>query len=192
MDSVAVIPRRFQQPPFIISLPVALVQLGLWPLSTLQLMRGYAWLSGMNPLMWLILVGIYAGVCAVAVTVCMAWICHLKRDDPSKRIEAHIHPNLACFIYAILSLFTAAPAIMILSYYYAHYGGEAPLAKHAGDVTNAAERRDIWLSGHVMLSVSCLIGAFQYLSQVLTPSIVALRYTIFKDPSAEPVVTKKA
>lgn len=181
-DSVAIIPRRFGQLPFVLSLPLVLMQLALWPLSTLQLMRGYAWFSTMNPLLWLILVCVYGGIASLAVIGCFAWIVKLKRGASDQRIEAHVHPNLAAFVYAIMSVLTSAPAIMILSYYYAHFGGEAPVAKHAGDINAALERRDIWLGGHVMLNVSCLLGVFQFLSQVLTPSVAAIRFIMIKTP----------
>jgi hypothetical protein len=173
MDSVLVVPRRFTEPPYLAACLVFGCQLVLWPLATLQLMRGYAWFTAMNPLLWLILLCIYMGVCMVTALTVVLVIAFKGR-----RLERHIHPNLASMVYLVVSLITSGPAFAVLCYYYVHYGGEPPYAKHAGDIQPAIERRDIWLSGQLLLTVACLLGVYQFLTNILSPSIVALRYTI--------------
>jgi hypothetical protein len=188
-SAFATVPHHFNKAPFIMAVPVFLSQLVLWPLSTLQLLRAYAWLSGMNPLQWVILTSIYAGVTACAALVNIMVISKKKHSHvPKERLEVHVHPALACMIYCILSLLHSAPGVMTLVYYYAHFGGEPPLAVHTGDVPASHERRSIWLAGHVIFSVSCMLGIFQFLTQIIVPSITYLRLSVEQrvTPAAPP------
>jgi len=180
MDSVVVIPRSFNAPPFYGAVLVFILQLTLWPLSALQLMRGWAWMSEFTPLGWALAYGIYAGLCLLLLLVAVAYLFapQCLGRDMGTQLQRHYHPNLSATIYLLMSFLAASPVVMILVYYHLHYSGASPNARSTGDVTPALQRLAVYTAGHLLGCFASLLGIYQFLTNVIVPSIFTLRYFI--------------
>jgi hypothetical protein len=189
-DSVAIVPRRFNAPPFVCAFVVFALQIVISGLSLLQLIRGWAWMSsGSDPLLWLILSCSQQAVNVMALLVVMLYVfLHLGRTQ-DRKLERHYHPNLAATIYVCISVLTMVKPCAIFVYYYIHYNGVSPVARSTGDVNAASERLSIWTNAHDELGDACTLGVVVFLATVITPSISAIRYWVNTAMQSPVVVT---